>query len=453
MSEIVDSSLDYSVYNYNHSTLHYRNVAPQNSSSITLGTGSSTTGPLSFVISSSVFNPAKSRLTFNLNVAAGTNTEYNFIRANLLSILSRITIYDQNTSAILADINNVGNTYAMLSPIATKFDEFIHKSQPTTPGTTAAGAGPIPYEDIGKINVATGNLLTSTTDTAAAAGAGAYFQLRNVIIGAVGAATNLQVSIPLNALKHSFFDLDKMIYSPSNLQVDCYFSGVDGFAWKGTSTANLSTSADVANAITLSSANLQLATEGNVNVASQIIQKTMSSGLSLPIGYISSAKFTTPTGTSQSFSIPITAAYGKKVLYIAASAFDYDEIRNTSKVHIRPTGLSQYNTFINSVPILAPGGFIVDTRGEDYIIANKQYLEGSVIQNVFDYQYNWVHVDNFAKCRICDLDPSNVDGLDVMSQQANYSLQATVSSAQYNWYLAIVGQKTMSISSQGVMVN
>ena len=451
----VDQSLDYSIKEHTHSTLHFRNVAPQSSGDVTLS-ASSTSGPTSFVISSSVFNPSKSRLNFEISLPAGTASEINFVQSNLLKAISRITIYDQNTSAILADINNCGNTYSILNPIATKYDEFVHKSQPLLPGISSATARIIPYEDMGKV-LAAGNYLGSV-DTGAQ---NPYFQLRNAITGTAGSATVLQCSIPFSAFKHSFFDLDRMVYSPSNLQIDVYFSGFDSYIWKGTSATNLTTNAASVASATLTGSQMlvQLCTEGNTFLANQVIQKVMGSGISLPMGYVSSAKFVIGASTSQSWTIPLTAAYGRRLLYTAFAPFHTTETGATSNNHSRngttasTSTISSYNTFINSVPILAPGGFDVANRGDDYVVANKQYLEGSCIQNVYDYTYNWVHIDNYARTKICDLDPSEADGLDVVSQQANYQLQATTTSTALNWYLAIVGQKMLNISSQGVMVN
>lgn len=460
MSDI-DSSLDYTVKDHTHPTLHFRNVAPQTSGDVTLS-ASSTSGPTSFIISSSVFNPSKSRLNFEINLPAGTSNEFNFVQSNLLKAISRITVYDQNTSAILADINNCGNTYSIINPIATTFDEFVHKSQPAVAGTSQATARLIPYEDMGKVNIAAGANYLANVDVGAT---NPFFQIRNVIAGtnagSVLNATVLQCSIPFSAFKHSFFALDKFIYSSSNLQIDVYWAGFSTFAWKGTSLTDLTAGVlPVASCTLTGSQNLvQLCTEGNVSLASQVIQKTMSSGISMPVGYVSSAKFGGLSGTSQSFTIPLTAAYGKRLLYTAFAPFNATETLSTSNNHSRngvtasTAVLTQYNTFINSVPILAPGGFDIANRGDDYILANKQYLEGSVIQNVYDYTYNWVHIDNYARAPVCHIDMTQVDGLDLVSQQANYQFQGTTTSTTLNWYLAIVGQKTLSISSQGVMMS
>jgi hypothetical protein len=50
------------------------------------------------------------------------------------------------------------------------------------------------------------------------------------------------------------------------------------------------------------------------------------------------------------------------------------------------------------------------------------------------------------------IDQHQVDGLDVTAQSSTWQLQSTVTSAAYRWSTAIIGQKTMTLSAQGVLV-
>ncbi len=461
MSEIIDESLDYSVSNYNHSTLHFRNVAPQSAGDVTLA-AASVVGPTQFVISSSVFNPAKSRLTFDVQMVQTDGADFGFIQGNTLSFINRIVCYDMNTSAIFADINNVGEIYSMLSPALNKAETLRHKAGYTTiqGGTVAAtvltAAQLKPYEDIKKCPA--NNYNGAGTDIA---GDMDFFQNQLLIpAGAAGSYVAVRVSLPLSSFKHTFFDCDKMIYNPSNIAVDIYWDGFNKAAFSADAATTPQTNPAALTSATVRgpSIQLQLCTEGNVNVASQIIQKVMSSGLSMPIGYVSGIRQAVSASTSQSITLPLTAAYGKKILYVATSFFYGGASVNLLKNHSKyldgstTNELSTYNSFINGVPILAPAGFNA-ALGEDYIIANKQYLEGSCIQSLSDHAYQWLHVDNFARTKLCELDPTNVDGLDVLSQQANWQIQYTyVASTAYNHYIAVVGQKVLSITSQGATV-
>jgi hypothetical protein len=458
--EVIDESLDYSVKNYNHSTLHMRNIAPQSSADITLS-GASVSGPTQFVVSSSVFNPAKSRLTFNVAGTLTTASKTAFLQGNTLSLINRIVCYDMNTSAIMADINNVGEIYNMLTPATTVAEELRHKSGGVSIGNAAtqAAANTLadlkPQEDIKKC--AATNVNGANTDIA---GDNDFFQVQQLIPAAAGGsvAYGARVSIPFSAFKHSFFAIDKMVYNPSNIAIDVYWEGYNKSVFEGDAAATPATNVAVVASSVVSKAQINLCTEGNVNVASQVIQKVMSSGLSLPIGYISGIR-QVGAGTSQSLTLPLTAAYGKKILYVATAFFDPAATANLSKIHSKYAGggatndLSTYNTFINGVPILAPAGFNGLTS-EDYLIANKQYLEGSCIQTINDYAYQWLHIDNFARTKLCELDTAHVDGLDVLSQQANWQIQYTFATgAAYQHYIAVVGQKTLSITSQGALVS
>jgi hypothetical protein len=469
-SEIIDESLDYSTYQYNHSTLHFRNVSPQTSAAITLS-AASVSGPSTFVISSSVFNPAKSRLTFEFVVSTPTSGAgyYTWLQGNLMTLINRIVLYDQNTSAIWADISNCGYAYGLLTPAVTKAEDLRHKSAVLATNVAPAIARLNPFEDIKQAGSTNLNAFGTPVDISggAAANSKAYQGIQLFVVSAgnnANAAVTVRVSIPFSAFKHSVLSVDKMLYSPSNLQMDIYWNGFNEFVYSNNSATAPSATNEVSAGCVISAGTLQLnlCTEGNVNVASQVISKTMSSGLSLPIGYLTCVRQAV-AGTAQSITIPLTAAYGRKILYLATAPFVQQSVGTAATIpqpqqHTiyystgTATNMTQYNSFINSVPILAPAGFNV-LSAEDYIIANKQYLDGSCILSKKDHEYQWIHVDNFARTKLCELDPANVDGLDVTSQQANWQIAYTFTASEtYNHFVVIVGQKTLSISSQGSMV-
>jgi hypothetical protein len=116
---------------------------------------------------------------------------------------------------------------------------------------------------------------------------------------------------------------------------------------------------------------------------------------------------------------------------------------------------------LNSVPISNPAGYDC-TKGQDFSIANKKFLERSSIQTSGEYLYsNWVHVDSWVGNRaLCDLDPTSIDGLDVSTQSATYQWQAnwntttiTTAGSSATWCNVICGQKTANFTAQGVTVN
>ena len=73
-----------------------------------------------------------------------------------------------------------------------------------------------------------------------------------------------------------------------------------------------------------------------------------------------------------------------------------------------------------------------------------------------DYQIQeWVHFDSFfGEKPLYTLDQHEIDGLDVGTQSSTWSIQLNTSGAQAPVFVtAIVGQKILSITSQGSLVS
>ena len=81
--EQISSELNYSPVVSNHSSVIYRNVSPQGSTSLTLSSGA-LSGPVEFVLSSSALRLGLSRLNFQVKVAAAS-TGHNYLNANTTS--------------------------------------------------------------------------------------------------------------------------------------------------------------------------------------------------------------------------------------------------------------------------------------------------------------------------------------------------------------------------------
>lgn len=483
--EQVSSELNYSPVVSNHSSVIYRNISPQGSTSLTLSSGS-LSGPVEFVISSSAFRLAQSRLNFQLNVAAPVAGHIQ-INANLTNIIGRLVIYDAATSNLLMDVSNFEKYGQLITPMCTPANELASKAQALIIATgsvgtqiTSATSSFNALEDLSKSNiiggVATNGVLAA--DGAQAIGApinrlasygNSFVGKREFYVGAATAATVLDVSLPMSAFKMTVASVDKVLYSPSSLIVQVYFNATDQF---GFSTATNSVIDTPISLLTTSVANvgLSLATEANLAIVSQVINKVMSGGgVSLPIPYTSVIRQTIAQSGSHSFQIQLTAGYGKRILFLATAPFSpvgtggtsYPAAVGINLNNFHPRGtLLNFNTFLNSVPISNPAGYDC-TKSQDFTIANKKFLERSCIQTSGEYIYsNWVHVDSYVGNRsLCDLDPTAIDGLDVSTQSATYQWQAnfntttiTTAGTSATYATVIVGQKTANFTSQGVTV-
>jgi len=462
MSEKISTELDYAPVVSNHSTVLYRTVAPQGANSVTSSITSSV-GPTEFIIPPSCFNFAKSRLNFTLGLAAAGGTLSNVINANTLTVISRITLYDSATNALWCDISNVNQYSSLLVPACTDFQEYSTKAfRSTTPVTAAdvaaavTAARLVTVEDISKSNLAGGSAANLAGDGSVISTQNPFFSRRQFYFGGSDVANALDVSIPLSAFKMSVLSSDKVLYSPSNLVLQVYWAPNNNYAFKAT-TANTNPSENdvsLTTAIVISNISLTLANEGNLAIVSQIINKVMSSGISMPIAYPTSTVYSSAdNATAHSYQLSLTRGYGNRILAIVTAPFTRSTV-SENNVHKRLAGnTSQYNTFLNNVAIKSQAGFSI-ASSQDYIMANREYLEGSVIQTLGEYVLGeWVHIDGFfGEKPIKDVNQHEIDGLDVGAQSSTWQIQATTDAASYNWASIIIGQKQLSISNQGSMV-
>ena len=460
MTSVISDELSYGTKINNHSTLGYRQVSPQNSTSITTNITSSV-GPTEFLISPSVMNFAQSRLHFTLTVPAQASVQH-IVHGNLLESISRITVYDSSSNAILCDVSNFNNYSSIMSPLATKFEDFINKtsSNVETLSNTVTGAGLYPFEDIARFkhldidtNEASGNPL----------GDGAtfmnvynpLFSQRNFYknTAAVNTASCLDVTIPLSCFKQTILSTDKQLYFPGNLVVQIYWASCDSYAFAATlSTAPQTGAVSLTTAINITNIRLDLAVEQNLNIISQVINMVKSEGITMNIPYPSVVRTNITSQSIHSYSLQLTRAYGNKILAIVNSPLYGESAINLIGQH--SVGLiTQYNTFLNNVAVKSPSGFTV-SQGQDYF-GNRTYLKNSVIQSLPEYRLqNYCLIDSFfGEKSFTELDPSMVDGLDVGTTNSTYNLTANMSgSASYNWITIIIGQKQLTINSMGSSV-
>lgn len=462
MSEKISSELDYSPVVSNHSTVVYRSVAPQGSNSVTSSITSSV-GPTEFIIPPSCFRLDKSRLNFTLGFAAVGAGLSNVINANTLTAISRITLYDSATNALWCDISNVNQYTSLVVPACTDFKHYATKSyNSTTPVTDAdilvatTASRLVTVEDISKSNLAADAANNLAGDGTVMSSQNPFFSRRQFYFGATAErASALDVSIPLSAFKLSVLSSDKLMYCPANLVLQVYWAPNNNYAFKATTAGTNPTTNDVSltTAVAISNISLTLANEGNLAIVSQVINKVMAGGgISLPIAYPTVTTFSSSdNATAHSYQLSLTRGYGQRILALLTAPFTRNTVAENN-VHKRG-GLTQYNTFLNNVAIKSQSGFSIASSA-DYIVANKEYLEDSVIQSLGEYiAGEWVHIDSFfGEKPIKDVNQHEVDGLDVGAQSSTWQIQATSTASSYNWCSIIIGQKVLSVSNQGSMV-
>ena len=460
--------LDYSSKINNHSTVVYRSITPQGSSSITLGTTSGVVGPVEFIMPPSVFNPSKCRLNFSVNLGAsvsggtGTTNIFRWVNGNLGTMLNRVVLYDSATSAIVCDVSNFDKYTAMIAPSSESLEKYLGKSSPaqaTLPSVTEATAQAFPVENLTRNNVATSANLNGVTTGTVPGSDYTGRRLWYISPTTTNDVTTCYLNVSLlfdDIFKFTALSLDKNVYTPSNLVLQVYFNPNDAFQFQAASAVDASSVNAVAVGAIVSRLQVQLANEANLNLVAQTIDLVMKQGVTLPVAYPTVTRQTFSATTAPSYQLQLTQGYGKRILFLATSPFNLvGTTINYSQYHGAPrANLTQFQTTLNSVPIKTPAGFDC-TKGDDWTIGNSNYLEKSPTQSQSYYvNYDWIHIDSFfGEKPLSSVDQTMVDGIDVSTQSQTYGFQATTSSAAQTWITTIVGQKMLTLSSMGVMMS
>jgi|694.fasta_scaffold07783_12 hypothetical protein len=459
--ELISDELKFAPVVNNHSTTAFRKISPQGVSTQIALSASASVGPTEFIIPPSVFNPAKSRLNFQLELPdPGATVNVNWVDANLLSTISRVVLYDSNTNAVWLDCSNFEKYAALVVPAGTSYEEFKTKSGLWQSATYAQKMGiantdsePFPVEDIHKSNSLV-NVTNLNTAVASTAGANAYEGRRYVIAGTDSEKSFLDVSLPLSAFKFTALALNKNMYSPSNLVLQLYWNSTNNFAWSTTSTTSPASGTAIGATAYINNVSLQLANEQNLSIISKITQQVMSSGISLPIAYPTTTRQAISSSTAHSYQLNLTKGYGQRILALITAPFSAGSTAiNAANSHIRGN-LTTYNTFMNNIATKYQAGY--DCRlGQDFFYGNREYVEGSTVQTLGEYAVaEWIHVDSyFGEKPLHLVDQTQIDGYDVGATASAWQIQANLSSAQaITWVTAIIGQKMLTVSSQGSMV-
>lgn len=470
MTEVFDESIQYQPQVSNHPTPVYRTLTPQGTSSVQLST-TSVVGPVDLVIPPAVINYSKTRLSFLLTLpqpAQVGGNRLSWINANLGNLFSRIALTDTLTGATIADISNFDFYANLVSGAGTSVEDLLTKaSGPVTGGfQPVATSQLLPVEDIGKVQGVTvaDNYIGSAALTNAS-----FTQFsgkRQFYIGTITTNTDnsgvgdmyLQVSIPLSAFKMSFFSVDKNIYTPTNWNLSLYFNPISSFCFCNTAnnTAAGSTAYSFnAGAVVPLISGISLITcgEGNLALSSQIINKVMTEGLSMPFSYPTVSRFVASAASSHAVNLMLSRAYGSRVLAIITAG--YETVVVNTKIRRRDDWVN-YNSFLNSIPILRAEGFNV-LRGEDYTIANRHFLNDSAVQTSGEYaQSEYLHIDSWmGQIPLYEMDKKQtlVDGLDISTSNSTWSLTGTTTGNRtFNWVSIVLGQKVINLSNQGATV-
>jgi hypothetical protein len=460
MSEKISSELDFSNVVNNHSTVLYRKISPQGAATNIDLSLTSSIGPVEIVVPPSVWNPSKSKLNFQIQLpTSGGAAVSNFVNANGLSCISRLVVYDSASGSVWCDVSNF-EKYATIVPVSTHINEFLTKGGQgvavvaTTSkqmAITAADSAKRPYEDIVKC-ASTSNLSFAAENLANATdGVNPILGRRQMVQGVLNDVSFIDFCIPFSAFKFTALSLNKNIYSPSQIVVQLYFNALDNFAFK--SAVDLTTNLASVASGKLNNVSMTIANEGNLAVVSQIINKVMTTGLSIPIAYPTVSRQSLSNSAAHSYNLQLTAAYGSRILGIITVPFQGATLPLKNS-HARPTNLTTINTFMNGVALKYPNGFDT-TLAEDWKFNAEPYYKDSAVQNVGEFVLaEYALIDSFFGDKsLCTVEQTEIDGLAVTSAASTWQIQANYSNNQDVTYVSIIiGQKQLTLSNSGSLV-
>ena len=496
MSELVQRSqaLDYSHEKALHSSPLYIKLQPLNNQTNPTINLTSVYGPIQYVIPSKCCNLAESVIQFDVLVPA--QTAYAVVAANMWTLFYRLTLIGQSTNTQLMDLSPIDRFASSLIPVATKDIDLDDQSTPfasalpSLVATSAALGQATPVGAVSK-NTSVTNLDGASNDTYCP-----YNGIRKFWVSASNTIGYFTVSMKFETLPFNILSLNKMMYFGSEqLELNIYFNAVNRWCFNSTSQSAFGAN-PYNNTVGLSSATgsfvlnniaIYLKTEQDADVISGLVNKAMTTGYSINFAYPIITRQNL-SGSAQSINTQLTRGYGKSVLFIgtswynattyattgtAASGFiSQAETNNTAQDHSLSTltnsgtylGVTNsansyvtamtYQSQIDSINILTNNQYNV-FLGEHWLY-NRDNMKHSAVKGIYDYNIEFVHLDNFTGKPICEIDQTVEDGLSLQDyRQHQLAFTATAGGAgapALNWYVTYVTQRTLNISAQGMLV-
>jgi hypothetical protein len=262
---------------------------------------------------------------------------------------------------------------------------------------------------------------------------------------------------PLSGLKDTVFAVNKDLWFPTDTFLRMTLGVGNLMAFQSTSATNPTTgAAAISGNITIQNVSLYLAVEQNPDIANNIKETVLSSGLKLLIPYTTGvATNTTSTTGNIQIQLPQNGGKLKKVMH---TVWNGTPSGNTALdcANYNGSKISSFTTYMNSnqlqsytVSCLAPVNGVI---GLDDWRENSKFCKDSVVQNRFVYGLNWFNIDNFCE-QIIDNDEDNFvdEGLPMNVPQI-WSMQATCANTNLTHYTFATFGRQIIIDRNGVTI-
>jgi hypothetical protein len=463
MSVQRSQEIEYAPKASSHGSYRMSKVLPLGNTTATLAASSTT--EVQFEIPNKVYNLSKSSLDFEMQILEGTTAStVNRIHNNGLAMFDRVSLYDRS-GVYLMDITNC-NTYSnCLNQYVTPLDKMLTSDSSRGGATQALSRA----NDMGHNNFKS-NVDDVTATPGVANGANGtrvgpdgealapslsnseicYFSQGVARDGTAAGQINVNFSIPLSELHHSICSLNKDLYFGQSLILRVHFAAVSRIGWSSTSATDLNTAvAAIANAVTLSGLQVNLAVEVSPPIVESIQNKVRGSGLELIIPYVYSYLFSSASGTSSNVQYRFNSGHGQRLLNVYHCVMNTGATSNViyDKSNQADDKIVSYQTSMDNVPLQEARP--VCAEGDDFML-HRHLLEKSCIQNLNIYRFNKLHIDSWRQgpCASWKERDGVADGLSLDNERI-WASEFTTASAAYRHFTFAIVQRNLKINNNG----
>lgn len=425
-----------------------------------------------FQIPVKCINLSKSFLNFNMAPAADAGAGVFYYNKCPLQAIRQIQLYTQS-GVYLADVYYVNKYLDVAFYAETPNKEFA--TLETLTGTdiklkygisthknniagTSVGAGVYAQR---LVTDAAGNIIAAGTANAGTT-AVSYNERIYVNAGtgvAADAVNGINVMFPMKYLYNTIFNVDRDLYFGEVLQLRVIFDGRDSTYFRANNANDVSAGAPLSmdQDINVSNISFYCAIEQDPSIASQLVEKVNTSGLTIPIPFVYSYK-TNLSSTIQSLSLRFNRAHGKKLRRIYHAPYNNSETAcyAYSRENLGGTKtVSQFYTLLNNERLQV---FNVDcTKAQDWMLLRER-IKDSTFVGADSYQAKWFWVDDFTSADpLCEKTSQDVieysSGVDLNSEQ-KWDAYFTMNNARaLNHYNFAVTEKELLIRPGSIVVS
>ena len=464
MNTVISDQLKYKKYELSHPQYKLSQLYPL--SGLTSQNISTSGGQeIIFQLPNKCINLSKCFLNYNfiqnLNAAAN-NGFYNHM--NPLSGIRQIQLYTQG-GVYLCDVYHVNKYMDVVYYAETKQSDFLNNPALALANVSKYTMYAQPNNASG-ISIAQFNysqrLITNPAgaiqDTSAAGTRSVQQLERNYIdVGIIaaggGAAFDTAIQFPMKYLYNTIFSVDKDLYFGEVLNLRIVFESSTQVTFE--STANVSFATIATNSLDYTDITFFCAIEKDLSICNNIMSKIQSSGLSIPIPFVYSYKQSLGASTSQTISIRLNRAHGKKLRRIYHAPYHTTE---TGVYAFMRDNLGGVKTVTNLYTMLnndREQDFNIDTsKAQDHMILNTK-IKGSCYVNVDSFQNKWFWVSDYTSSEpLWSKESQDVNlssGIDLSSEQ-KWDIYMTTTNRAFNHYNFVVTEKELRIAPGQITV-